>query len=51
MAALVLVVTANLMDSNKLVEKFGIPQFVQHHDASDPAKQLYIELFMFSQFM
>jgi hypothetical protein len=31
------------MDSNKLVEKFGIPQFVQHHDASDPAKQLYIE--------
>jgi hypothetical protein len=39
------------MDSNKLVEKFGIPQFVQHHDVSDPAKQLYIELFMFSQFM
>jgi hypothetical protein len=39
------------MDSNKLVEKFGIPQFVQYHDASDPAKQLYIELFMFSQFM
>jgi hypothetical protein len=25
------------MDSNKLVEKFGFPQFVQHHDASDPA--------------
>ena len=39
------------MDSNKPVEKFGIPQFVQHHDASDPAKQLYIELFMFLQFM
>jgi hypothetical protein len=36
------------MDSNKLVEKFGIPQFAQHHDASDPAKQLYIELLMFS---
>ena len=35
------------MDSNKLVEKFGFPQFVQHHDASDPAKQL----FMFLQFM
>ena len=39
------------MDSNKLVEKFGIPQFVLHHDASHPAKQLCIELFRFSQFM
>jgi hypothetical protein len=35
------------MDSNKLVVKFGFPQFVQHHDASDPAKQL----FMFLQFI